>query len=65
MKVGVVGLGFVGSGMRKLFGQSHQVAGYDPVCCFLRQERFGWSGGYVHLRSDANGARWRGGHLHR
>jgi hypothetical protein len=31
MKVGVVGLGFVGSGMRKLFGQSHQVVGYDPV----------------------------------
>jgi UDPglucose 6-dehydrogenase len=30
MKVGVVGLGFVGNGMRKLFGQTHQVAGYDP-----------------------------------
>jgi UDPglucose 6-dehydrogenase len=31
MKVGVVGLGFVGNGMRKLFGQAHQVVGFDPA----------------------------------
>jgi UDPglucose 6-dehydrogenase len=29
MKIGVIGLGFVGSAMRKLFGQAHEVVGYD------------------------------------
>jgi UDPglucose 6-dehydrogenase len=29
MKVGVVGLGYVGSAMRKLFAQAHEVVGYD------------------------------------
>ena len=30
MKVGIVGCGFVGSNMRKLFAQAHEVVVYDP-----------------------------------
>jgi UDP-N-acetyl-D-mannosaminuronate dehydrogenase len=61
MKVGIVGVGYVGSGMRKrLFSSAHEVVGYDPRLTGSHQSDIR-SGDYLHLRSDANGARWSSG----